>query len=302
MTARDKRGTAAVVGGRGFIGGACVEALRDAGWDVVVVTHNARLAARHDGYRWGDMLDPTTLGPAVEGADVVVQSANFPNYPFEKPQHRHSYLEYDGLGTERLVRAARAAGVRRYVYVAGVGVTENPTKPYFRAIRRGELAVADSGMEHVVVRPAFVYGPRDNGINRIIRACRYLPVLPLPQGGRQNHQPVHVDDVGRLVAQAAAADAPEGTFEIGGPERMTMRAMLSTALRLVGRGRPIVDVADRVTRPGARLMARLPGPLITPDALDFMLEDFVADLEPLTKHYDLRLTPFLDGLRSYLVR
>ncbi|MFG3254493.1 NAD-dependent epimerase/dehydratase family protein [Streptomyces sp. NPDC048172] len=302
MSAREKRGTAAVVGGRGFIGGACVEALRDTGWDVVVVTHNAPLAARHDGYRWGDMLDPTTLGPAVEGVDVVVQSANFPDYPFEKPRQRHDFLEYDGLGTERLVRAARAAGVRRYVYVAGVGVTENPVKPYFQAIRRGELAVEGSGMEHVTVRPAFVYGPRDNGINRIVRACRYLPVLPLPGAGRQNHQPVHVDDVGSLVARASEPGAPEGTFEIGGPDRMTMRSMLSTALEMVGRGRPVVDVSDRVARPTARMLAALPGSLLTPNALDFMREDFLADLEPLQKHYETRLTPFLEGLRGYLTR
>ncbi|MFF2654974.1 NAD-dependent epimerase/dehydratase family protein [Streptomyces sp. NPDC058045] len=302
MSTRGTQGTAAVIGGRGFIGGACVEALREAGWNVIVVTHNAQLAARHDGYRWGDMLDPTTLGPAVEGADVVVQSANFPNYPFENPRQGHSFLEYDGLGTERLVRAARAAGVRRYVFVAGVGVTENPVKPYYQAIRRGELAVADSGMEHVTVRPAFVYGPRDNGINRVIRACRYLPVLPLPGRGEQNHQPVSVDDVGRLVARASQPGAPEGAFEIGGPERMTMASMLTTALELVGRKRPVVNVADGVARSGARLLATLPGSLLTPNALDFMQEDFVADLEPLQKHYEMRLTPYLEGLRDYLHR
>ncbi|MBA0049529.1 NAD-dependent epimerase/dehydratase family protein [Streptomyces sp. AJS327] len=296
-----KRGTAAVVGGRGFIGGAIVEALRATGWDVTVVTHNQRLAAHHAGYRWGDMLDPTTLGPAVEGADVVVQSANFPNYPFERPQLRHTFLEYDGLGTERLVRAARDAGVRRYVFISGVGVTENPSKPYYRAIRRGEQAVTESGMEHLVVRPAFVYGPRDNGINRIIRAARALPVLPLPQGGDQLHQPVFADDIGTVVSQAMDSDGPQGTFEIGGPDRMSMAHMLRTALDLVGRGRRVVTVPDRVSRPGARLLAKLPGPLITPNALDFMVEDFVADTEPLLKEFDLRLTPFEEGLRDYLV-
>ncbi|MCF6524484.1 NAD-dependent epimerase/dehydratase family protein [Streptomyces sp. JJ36] len=295
-----KQGTAAVVGGRGFIGGAIVEALRSAGWDVVVVTHNAALAARHPGYRWGDMLDPTTLGPAVEGAELVVQSANFPDYPFEKPQHRHTYLEYDGLGTERLVRAALAAGARRYVFVSGVGVTENPTKPYYQAIRRGEQAVLGSGMEALVVRPAFVYGPRDNGINRIVRATRFLPVLPLPEAGDQAHQPVLVDDIGRLVAQAVAPGTPQGVYEIGGPDRMTMREMLRHALKLVGRDRRVVSVSDGFARPVARALSHLPGPLITPNALDFMLEDFTADLGPLHKDFDLRLTPFDEGLRSYL--
>lgn len=295
------QGTAAVVGGRGFIGAAIVEALRDAGWDVVVVTHNAPLAARHAGYRWGDMLDPTTLYPAVEGADLVVQSANFPNYPFEKPHLRHTFLEYDGLGTERLVRAAKAAGAKRYVFVSGVGVSDNPVRPYYQALRRGERAVLESGMDPVVVRPAFVYGPRDNGINRIVRATSWLPLLPLPQAGDQMHQPVHVDDIGELVRQAVGPEsAAEGVFEIGGPERMSMAQMLDTALRHVGRGRKIVNVSDAVSRPGARMLARLPGSLLTPNALDFMLEDFTADLDALHKHFDIRLTPFLEGLRGYL--
>ncbi|WP_078500755.1 NAD-dependent epimerase/dehydratase family protein [Wenjunlia vitaminophila] len=297
-----KRGMAAVVGGRGFIGGAIVEALRADGWQVTVVTHNARLAAQHAGYRWGDMLDPTTLGPAVEGADVVVQSANFPNYPFERPQLHHTFMEYDGIGTERLIRAAKAAGVRRYVFISGVGVTDTPTKPYYQALLRGERAVTESGLEAMVLRPAFVYGPRDNGINRIVRAARFLPVLPLPANGDQTHQPVHVDDIGAVVSQAMDPDSPQGVFEIGGPDRMSMRHMMEFALRLAGKPRRVVNVAPGFARSGARLLEPLPGPLITRNALDFMLEDFVADIETLQKSFDIQLTPFEAGLRSYLVR
>ncbi|GAB2584456.1 complex I NDUFA9 subunit family protein [Streptomyces capparidis] len=297
-----ERGMAAVVGGRGFIGGAIVEALRSDGWNVTVVTHNAQLAARHPGYRWGDMLDPTTLGPAVEGADVVVQSANFPNYPFEKPQLRHTYLEYDGLGTERLVRAAKAAGARRYIFVSGVGVTDDPVKPYYRALLRGERAVTGSGLEAMVLRPAFVYGPRDNGINRIVRAARFLPVLPLPDQGRQTHQPVLVDDIGAVVARAMEPDAPQGVFEIGGPERMSMRHMMEYALRVAGKPRTVVNVPSGFARRGAGLLEPLPGPLITRNAVDFMLEDFIADIEPLRKAFDVELTPFEEGLRGYLAR
>ena len=81
---------------------------------------------------------------------------------------------------------------------------------------------------------------------------------------------------------------------------MSMAQMLDTALRHVGRGRKIVNVSDAVSRPGARMLARLPGSLLTPNALDFMLEDFTADLDALHKHFDIRLTPFLEGLRGYL--
>lgn len=296
----DSPGLVAVVGGRGVIGAGIVAALRAVGWKVVVVTHDRDIGA-HPGYRYGDMLDSTTLGPALENADVVVQSANFPNYPFEKQRRRHTFMEFDGIGTERLIKAAQAVGTRRYMYISGVGVGEDPAKPYYQAIWRGELAVASSGLDAVILRPAFVFGPKDNGINKIIRACRRgLPVLPLPGGGLQMHQPVFVADVGKAASKLCAPGAPTGLFEIGGPDRLTMADMLRTALRMVELGRPIVSVPVGLARFGATLLQRLPGPLLTRSALDFILEDFVADNTHLLANVDLRLTSFEEGLRGYL--
>lgn len=289
---------AVVVGGRGVIGGAIVDALDAAGWDVVVGTHDAR--AVDERHRFADLDSIESLRLAVHGADVVVQSANFPGYPIERPRLGHSFERYDGAGTERLAAAAAAGGVRRYLFVSGVGAGRGSASPYFRAIDRGERAVAGSGIEWVCLRPAFVYGPRDHGINTILRIARWSPLIGVPGSGRQLHQPVFLPDVGRVAAMALEPGAPQGVFEVGGPERMTLDDMLRTAFAVWGRRRGLVHAPRPVARLAASVLARLPGGLLTPAAVDFMCEDFVADLTALQAAFPVRLTPYEEGLASYL--
>lgn len=288
----------ALVGGRGVIGRAAVDLLRSQGRKVTVVTHD-REAARRPGFRYGDLLRPDTLATAVAGAEVVIQSATFPTFPIEKPQRRHTFVDFDGRGTECLVAAARRAGARRFIYVSGCGTRGDSRRPYFRAHWQGEQAVWDADLEGVVVRPAFVYGPRDRGLNRLLRLARRSPVVPVLGDGSQLHQPVHVEDVARAIVRTAEVGAPEGLFEVGGPERMTLDGMLETVFATVGLRRRLVHLPYRPMRLLGRVMEHLPGPLLTAAAVDFVCEDFLADLSTLEP---LRLEPksFCDGLRTYL--
>jgi len=291
-------GPAVVVGGRGHIGGAIAAGLRDAGWDVVVGTHDRRGAG--DGFRHADLLAPETLRRAVDGAEVVVQAVTFRTYPVERPRLRHTFCDFDGAGTERLVAAAAAAGVRRYLFVSGVGAGRGSTTPYFAAIDRGEAAVAGSSMEWVCLRPAVVYGPHDRRLNWILRLAARSPVLAVPGTGRQLHQPVHEDDVAAVAVRALEPGAPQGPLEVGGPERMTLDDLLRTALRAAGMRRWLVHVPQPAARRGGALLERLPGPVLTAAGVDFVCEDFVADLSALRAAFDVRLTPFAEGLAGYL--
>lgn len=288
----------AVVGGTGVIGAGVVRALRDAGEDVVVVSHDPRRAGQ-PGFRYGDIRRAETLPAAVQDADVVVQSANFPNYPIERPRRGDTFMAYDGEGTERLVAAAREAGARRYLFISGAGTREGSQRPYFDALWRGQRAVMQSGMEAVCLGPTLVYSPDDHGFNRILRVARRLPVLPV-LGGSQMHQPVFVDDLADIAARACAPGAPQGAFDVGGPERMTLEEMLRRVLAVAGLDRPLARVPVEVGRFGSRFLELLPAPPITRAAVDFLADDFVADLEPVLAAYPTTLTPLEEGLRTYL--
>jgi NADH dehydrogenase len=288
----------AVVGGTGVIGAGIVRALRSAGQEAIVVTHNPRRAGE-EGVRYGDIRHPETLPAAIRGATTLVQSANFPNYPFERPRRGDTFMTYDGAGTEQLTTAARRAGVRRYVFISGAGTRPDSGRPYFDALQRGQDAVLNSGLESVCIGPTLVYGPRDHGLNRILRAARAVPVLP-ELGGSQLHQPVFIDDVAGVAARACELGAPQGVFEIGGPERMALDDLVTRALAVAGLQRRVVHVPVGLARFGATFLEALPAQPLTRAAVAFLAEDFVADLTALNAAYPVELTPLERGLRTYI--
>lgn len=288
-----------VVGGRGVIGSAIAGRLAADGNAVTVVTHSRELAGK-PGYRYGDLLRPHTLAAAVEGAEAVVQSANFGSYPFEKRRRGQTFMAFDGAGAEHLVAAAERAGARRFVFVAGAGCRDGGDKPYWTALRRGEEAVLGSSMEGVCVEPTLVFGARDRGLNRMLGLARRTGLVPLVGRGDELHQPVFVEDVAQLVSQAVQVSSPRGVFAIGGPERLTMVELVRRALATAGSRAGIIHVPPPLARFGALLLEKLPGERLTRDGLDFVLEDFIADLDPVLSNFDLQLTPLDDGLRSYL--
>lgn len=288
-----------VAGGTGFLGRRFVEALTDAGHDVVVMTSSPQRAAG-PGYVHGDVLRPETLRPAVAGSDAVVQSLTFPTFPVEKPSRRYTFDEFDGAGTEALVAAAAAEGVSRYVYLSGAGAAAEAARHWFRAKWRGEQAVLGAGLAGVAVRPSWVYGPRDRALNRFVKLARRLPVLPVVGNGKQTLQPVFVDDVAQLVRRAVEPGAPAGVFEIGGPDRMTMDEVLRTMLSVMGRLRPLVHVPGALPKIAGALLRFLPRPPLSPGAVGFITGDAVADVGHLLAAYPMRLTPLEEGLRTYL--
>lgn len=288
-----------VVGGRGLIGSSIVARLRSSGHEVVVVTHDPHHAG-DPATRYGDLTRPDTLESAVAGADVVIQSANFPTYPIEKSRRGQTFVAYDGIGTERLVRAAERVGARRYLFISGVGARYGSPKPYFQALRQGEQVVLDAALEPVCIEPTMVFGPRSRGLNTILGIARWSPLMPVIGDGGELHQPVYVEDVAELVRQAVEPGAPEGVFEIGGPERFSLEELLRRLFAAAGLERRIVHVPIRLARTSAALLERLPGQLLTRSAIDFFTEDFVADLGPLAASFAVCLTPFEEGLARYL--
>ena len=86
-------------------------------------------------------------------------------------------------GTGNLVEAARETGVRRIVLMSALGTGPGATVPYFRAKWAAEQAVAGSGIEHVVLRPSFVFGADGGALPRFLRIARLAPVTPRDRPG-----------------------------------------------------------------------------------------------------------------------
>jgi NADH dehydrogenase len=294
-----------VAGGSGFIGRAVVRRLRREEVEVAVMTaHPDRSRRRIEelgaAVRTGDIQDPDSLREAVRGVDAVVQALTFPTFPVEKRSRGFTFEEFDHLGTERLAVAAAEAEVGRFAFVSGSGAAPDAPKVWHRAKWFGEEAVRAAGIPHVVIRPSWIYGPEDRALNRFATFHRMLPFVPVVGDGRQRLQPAFIEDVAEAIVLAVRPGAPVGTFEIGGPQVMTMDDVLRTMMEVRGKPKPLLHVPALLPKMAGAVLRWLPRPPLSPDAVDFLTGDAMADNGPLLEAFGLELTPLREGLASYL--
>lgn len=289
-----------VAGGTGFTGRAIVLALRKRG-------HHVRVLSRGSANPWpddagiemarGDVREPSSLQAAMAGIRCVIASVQFPGHPVEVPAEGLTYDEYDRKGTENLVAAAVAAGVTRFVYVSGAGVGEGRQEEWFVAKEKAEKAVRSSGLDWVIVRPSWMYGPGDRALNRFASISRFSPVVPLLSMGGNTVQPIHVDDVAEVVA--SCVDKPDTTGQVigvAGPQSLSMREIVGTLLAATGRRRLILPTPVPLVKFGAALLYRLPGRILSPRAVDFANAESQVDISAMRELTGVEPRPLAKGL------
>jgi len=294
-----------VTGGTGFIGREVVSRLLETGSDPVVITTRTPERAPRFGGRVEAVQafagDAVSLGRAFARADVVVHAIQFPNHPVESPKRGHTYLEVDGEGTRIAAQVARNMGVRRFVYLSGAGAGQGRPQSWFRAKDMAEAAVRESGLEHALLRPSWIYGPGDRSMNRFVFFCRYLPVVPVIGDGRTLVDPMSVRDVARCVAEAVRReDARDKVFDLGGPERLTMDQIIRTVQKVLGRRRPLLHHPAGLMKLLVLPMQLLPRPMLSPGAIDFVLQEVAVDPKPAMEYFGFQFRTLEQGLREYL--
>jgi NADH dehydrogenase len=291
-----------VAGGTGFIGREVVRHLLAGGHDVAVTTRDPAKDPWDGRVRLEQAFagDASTLARAFTRAEVVVHAIQFPNHPVEDPSKGRTYMEVDGKGTEVSVRAAKRVGVRRFVYVSGAGAGQNRPQTWFQAKDRAEAAIRESGLEHAILRPSWIYGPNDRSMNKFVTFCRRLPFVPVIGDGTTPVYPIHVDDVARCLSAAATReDAKALTLELGGT-RMTMDEIVRTLQQVLGKRRPIVHQPAKLMKIATWPMRFLPEPPLSPDAVEFITQDVPIDPRPAQEYFGFTFRPLVEGLREYL--
>ena len=241
------------------------------------------------------MTDPASLRAACEGVDAVVHLVAIIK---GRPQDFERVMSE---GTRNVVAAAQEAGVRRFVLASALGLDERSKDAvsYFAAKWEMERAVRESGLEHVILRPSFVFG-RDGGVlPTFIRLARIAPVTPIIGGGRQRLQPIWIEDLAEYYSLAIDEQAAANrTFELGGPDAVSWNEFWERLKRVLGVRRPSVHVPFAAMRLQATLTERLPGAPVTRDQLTMLeLGDNVVTDPSAVETFQLPLVPLDEQLR-----
>ncbi|WP_326587203.1 SDR family oxidoreductase [Streptomyces sp. NBC_01294] len=231
-----------VTGATGYIGGRLVPDLLAAGHRVRCL---ARTPAKLRDHPWagqaeivrGDVTDAASLADALRGVDVAY-------YLVHALGSGRDFERTDRQAARTFAEQARAAGVRRIVYLGGLiprGVPDRDLSPHLRSRAEVGRILLDSGVPTTVLRAAVVIGSGSASFEMLRYLTERLPVMVTPSWVRTRIQPIAVRDVLRyLVGSARMPDDVSRAFDIGGPDVLTYRDMMLRYASVAGLPRRII--------------------------------------------------------------
>jgi len=199
----------------------------------------------------GDLSDPASFRNALRGVDTVLHLA-----AAIRDQPGASIEETNAVATWRLVRAARKAGVERFVFSSAQSASTHDRTRFLRAKGLAERAVVESGVPHTILAPSIVYAPGDRFL-ALLERMALLPVVPISGSGRALFQPIWAHDVADCVMAALERPDVGERFELSGPETLSYEALVEIVLRAAGRPRALVHVPLAVVSRSLRTLEAL---------------------------------------------
>ncbi|WP_372911002.1 NAD(P)H-binding protein [Salinigranum sp.] len=281
-----------VTGASGFVGSQLVPALLDAGHEVVVLTRDA---TRYEGPPVGQVIEGDLLDPGsfhlvdraspeagVEGQslgallrELGVEAAY---YLVHSMGSDGDFEARDRTAARTFVRGLAEGGVRRIVYLGGLGGERDRLSPHLQSRREIERILAEGEAELTTLRAAIVIGEGSASFELIRQLSSRLPVMVTPRWVETPCQPVAIDDVvAYLVGVLDVEETVGGTYEVGGPEVLTYREIMRRTGRQLGREPRIVSV-----------------PVLTPRLSAYWL-DLVTDVPRSVAR------PLIEGLKNPVV-
>ena len=290
-----------VFGGTGFIGRHLVPLLVRSGEAV-------RLAVRHPGrvrvatepvqaleIIQADVLDDIQVGAAIAGTDAVVNLVGILTETATQ-----SYRAIHVEAARRVALAAQHHGVTRLIHISALG--SSPTSPAIsdRTKAEGEQIVREVFPQATIVRPSLTFGEDDHFFSRFAAIIRSSPVLPLIGGGTTKFQPVLVDDVtAGLVELLKRPNTVGKTYEFGGPQIYSFKALLELLVGALDRQRLLIPIPFTLAEIQARLLELLLNPQLTRDQVRLLKTDkVVSGLEPTLRDLGVQPRPLEEFLAA----
>jgi uncharacterized protein YbjT (DUF2867 family) len=267
----------------GYVGAALVPRLLRDGHEVRGFARSPERAAKA-----GVAVDDLVIGDATTGAGLEraldgVEVAYYLIHSMEGPA-TGAFADVERRQAARFAAAARAAGVRRIVYLGGLVPADGTMSRHLASRLAVEEALLAAAPESVALRASIVIGARSRSFRFLVHLVERLPVLALPSWREHRTQPIDGRDVLEFLA-AAATLAPEHagrSWDIGGPDAMTYEELIDGIAEAMLVERPKLGLGFALTPVASVVAAAVAG------------ED-VGLIEPLMESLEHDLLPRHDG-------
>jgi uncharacterized protein YbjT (DUF2867 family) len=245
----------------------------------------------------GDMLQPLTLAPVLEGIDTAYYLVH------SMSAGRSGFERRDREAAENFVAAAEKAGVRRVIYLGGLGETGDDLSEHLKS----RLEVADilkkGRFATTFLRAAIIIGAGGASFEMVRSLVSRLPVMITPRWVTTRCQPIAVNDVIAYLAGCLSDERTAGrTFDIGGPEVLTYKEMMERFGLIEGRNLlilPVPVLTPKLSSYWVGLITPVP-PSVSMPLIEGLKNEVVCRENAIREIIPLRLTPYDEAIRMAL--
>jgi uncharacterized protein YbjT (DUF2867 family) len=302
-----------VTGGTGFVGRTILHELHRAGHKLHVLSHRGHTAAATaieeefgGQIHHGNILDLGYLDSDLRGSkeriDAVIHLVGIISEVGEQ-----TFENIHVVGTQKIVEWAKRSGIRRLIHMSALGTRPGAIARYHKSKWAAEEIVRESGLDWTIFRPSIIYGAGDGFVNLFARMMHQSPIVPIVENGNTKFQPVPVEAVAVAFVRALTEQQSIGqTFDLTGPETLTLNQIVDTILEVTGKTRFKVHLPFGVAWCQAAFLefffARLlhRAPPLNRDQLLMLREDNVGNGKPAEQLFGLSAISFQDGIARYL--
>jgi len=227
-----------ITGANGFIGRRLTKTLLDGGHRIRCLVRKASSQIPEGAETCiGDLLEPATLAAALEGVDSAYYLVH------AMAGGRAGFERRDRDAAENFVRAAEKAGVRRVIYLGGLGETGDELSEHLKSRLEVASILRTGKFATTFLRAAVIVGAGGASFELVRGLVKRLPVMITPRWVSTRCQPIAVNDVVAYLAGCLTDQRTAGqTYDIGGPEVITYRDMMERFARLEGKHLLIIPV------------------------------------------------------------
>jgi uncharacterized protein YbjT (DUF2867 family) len=237
----------AVTGATGYVGHHVLKELLERGHTVTAIsrkggrssTASGKSLSTFDGVKYleGDVASGEGLEQAFQGADVVVHLVGI-----IAENGRQTFARVHYGGTNNVLKAAKKAGVKRYLHMSALGAAKDAKSGYSSSKFAAEELVRQTDLDWTIFRPSLIFGPGDDFFGRVLKGLVSSgPIVPQIGDGSFPFRPVWVGDVARCFAQAIDIPGSVGqVYDVVGPQEYTFRELLQLEMKALGMNKPLV--------------------------------------------------------------
>ncbi|MBL0317924.1 MAG: complex I NDUFA9 subunit family protein [Alphaproteobacteria bacterium] len=283
-----------IIGGSGFIGSYIVRAFAQQGARIKVISRNPQ---KSDYLKTcgtvgqielipANISNESVLRDALRGSDIVINATGI---LYEKGRQR--FVKMHSQIPESIAKVASELSIPVFIHLSALGANHAISSAYASSKINGEKAVLAAFPKATILRPSVVFGHEDQFFNLFGRLSALSPMLPLIGGGKTLFQPVYVDDIAKAVVFCATHAETQGNiYELGGPDKVSFKHILTFILEKTHRHRLLLPIPFTVAKTMGMFLKLLPHPLLTDDQVELLKYNNIVDEHALGfKH--LGITP-----------